>query len=325
MKLNFYDRNLNRIGEIQTWMSMVWQVRYNTQGVFQLECQKIDGIYRLLKRWNYVCKPDSNDVMVILSVQTKDGIVLAVGAPATCILARRISTEEVSNENAELAMRRVVSNMTPWDNLELGTLAELTDTYTPQFSDGSVLEYLENIGEACDIGFRIIKDGKKLKLVCYKPTLNANARFSEEWGNVGGIEHTDSDVNYYNVARVAGAGDGADRVTVWAGNTALTGADRLELYVDARDIQKKEEETDADYEARLVARGEQKLIDQARIDSVAFDIDNDNVSLGEVVYVRLTDIGVSFQVRVTGIKEVSQNNQTTTTIELGQPIFKRRM
>ena len=270
-------------------------------------------------------KPDSDDVMVILSVQTKDRKVVATGAPATCILARRISTTVISNTNAETAMRNLVSNMTAWTNLELGASAGLTDTYAAQISDRSILEYCENIAEACDMGFKIVRNGNKLQFVCYKPTLNINAKFAEEYGNVGNIEHTVSDANYYNVARVAGEGEGSSRVTVWAGNTSATGVDRLEMYVDARDIQKQSGETDAQYQARLVARGNQKLIEQAQIDLVSFDIDDDTVQLGDIVTVRLTNLGLAYQVRVTGITETSEKNRTRKTIEVGEPIFRRKM
>lgn len=325
MKLNFYDKGLNRIGEIQTWVSMVWEEGYNTQGVFQLEVQEISGIYSLLRRWVYVMKPDSDTVMVILSVQTKDSKIVAVGAPATCVLARRVSTVEISNQNAETALRAIVGGMTAWENLELGEIAGITDIYTAQISDKQVLEYCENIAQAVDMGFKIVRNGKKLNFVCYKPSLNPNAKYSEEYGNVGNIEHTESDVNYYNVARVAGEGEGNGRVTVWAGNTTATGNDRLELYIDARDVQRDSEETLESYQERLIARGNQKLIEQARIASVSFDIADDSVSLGDVITVKLANLGIVYQVRIITVRETSQNNKTTRTVEVGEPILRRRL
>ena len=49
------------------------------------------------------------------------------------------------------------------------------------------------------------------------------------------------DGDYANVAVVQGAGEGENRATVTVGLTDATGADRRELYVDARDVQPDEE------------------------------------------------------------------------------------
>ena len=62
------------------------------------------------------------------------------------------------------------------------------------------------------------------------------------------------------MAVVQGAGEGANRATVTVGLTDATGADRRELYVDARDVQPDEEkgETTTSTEPtceRLMARG----------------------------------------------------------------------
>ena len=34
---NIYDSNLNRVGTIETWVSLVWSEGYNTIGKFQIE------------------------------------------------------------------------------------------------------------------------------------------------------------------------------------------------------------------------------------------------------------------------------------------------
>ncbi len=54
---------------------------------------------------------------------------------------------------------------------------------------------------------------------------------------MGGIAYSVTTNGYKNVAVVAGAGAGDARITVRAGNTSATGADRREMYVDARQEQ----------------------------------------------------------------------------------------
>ena len=76
---------------------------------------------------------------------------------------------------------------------------------------------------------------------------------------------------------VQGAGEGENRATVTVGLTDATGADRRELYVDARDVQPDEEKGETNkseaYLERLMARGTNKLLEQLRTGSIELTID----------------------------------------------------
>ena len=130
-------------------------------------------------------------------------------------------------------------------------------------------------------------------------------------------------MQYYNVALVAGQGEGDDRVMVYAGNTSLSGTDRIELFVDARDLQQDETkgETLDEHKARLVARGEEKLLEQAQINNIEFLIDTTRASLGDVVSVRLPEFGITKKVRVTSRTITSEYNEIRTTLGVGEPIL----
>ena len=62
--------------------------------------------------------------------------------------------------------------------------------FTSQTSGGSLLDYCQTIGAACDLGFRIALRGrnadKKLVFEVYRPTADPNNRFSTKWGNLTG-------------------------------------------------------------------------------------------------------------------------------------------
>lgn len=326
MECNIYDINLNRVGVLNTWVSMVWEESYNSDGSFQIEVQQTESVTKLLQVDRYVGIKESNTLMVIKAVQISDGKIIASGYPALWVLTDRVSTAVISNTNAESALRGLVSSMNPWPRLELGESAGLTDVFTAQKSDASLLEYCQVVAQAVDMGVRLRHDRKQKKLLfeCYKPAVNANVRFSTAYGNMGDLEYSSSTANLKNVAIVAGAGESDARVTVEAGETSKTGADRREMYVDARSEQPEEGESDADYKARLVRYGEEKLVGQVKIENFSFTIDDERAKLGDIVTCNAPEIGVKLQVRITGIRRTTQNNGTTVEASVGTPIILRR-
>lgn len=326
MTVSVYNLRLERIGVIETWVSLVWQECYNTEGSFQLEVRQRSDLLPLLKPEYYCGLTGHDTLMVIKSRQIKDGTIVVNGFPATHILHDRVSTDVVSNENAEAAMRRLFAAMAPYPCLELGESAGLTANYAPQISDRSLKEYFENIAQECGLGFwfRHDKKARKLLFEVYQRSENPNAKYSTAYGNMGGIAHSVTTNGYKNVAVVAGAGEGDARITVLAGNTSATGADRREMYVDARQEQPEDGESDAAYKARLVALGEQKLVEQIRVENITFTLDDDRVRLGDIVFCYIPEIGVNVKARVIGMTETSQDNVTTREAAIGTPVVVRR-
>lgn len=350
MYLSIYDLNLNRVGTLQTWISMTWEDLYNDIGSLTLEVVHTEEVVNLIKPWRYCTIDDSDQVMLILSVQIENGHMIAYGKSAICLLERRVATSVVNNQNAETALLALIDGMTEWTKLVSGERKGLSDIFTSQFSRGTVYDYFEKIGKAVDMGYKVLKMGYKgnltdennvdliahtgdplqvfttdreLTVVCYKPPLNPNARYSLNYGNLSEVKYSLSDIQYYNVALVAGQGEGDERVFVYAGNTSATGTDRIEMYVDARDLQQDTQhgETLEEYEARLVARGEEKLLEQARINSIEFLIDETRAALGDVISVRLPEFGITKQVRVVSRTITSEYNEIKTTLGVGEPIL----
>ena len=322
-RIEVFDAQLNRLGVIQTWISLTWREGYNAEGNFQLEVQAGGNDAELLKPWNYCALSGQDTVMVIRSAQLANNRIVAYGAAAVWVLEKRVSTAVVANQNAEEAMRGLVNDMTPWPCVELGAAAGITEVFENQISDGTVLKYLKDIGAAVDIGFRLRRSGKKLLFECYKPDVNENAKYSDRYGNIKDPAYTINDQFAANVAIVAGAGEGEARITVEAGATGAAGTDRLELYVDARGETKADGESDAAYRARLVRVGQQKLLDNQRTETLRFDVQDDRARLGDLIPVWLSAIGIRATVRVIAVEIVSQKNRISRSIALGTPTIIR--
>ena len=326
---NVYDKDLNRIGTIETWVSLFWQEGYNTVGTFVIECQQTKDVAKLLKVGNYIGRGDFKTLCFIRSVEVRDHLIVANGHPAVNILGERVSTAVIKNQNAEEAMRSLVANMSPWECVEVGELAGITEKFERQISDKTLLEYCEEIAAEIDAGFRFRFDkaNKKLLFEVYKPVKNENLVFATKFGNLAEIIYSETDNQFKNVAVVAGAGEGDARTTVTVGNLTASGAARREMYVDARNVQFEEGEAEEAYKTRLENEGLEKLAAQIKIENLSAEINSDDFgkryNLGDVVTCILDDLGVKLDTRIIGFSYTSQNNQAITELEFGKPIIRR--
>lgn len=326
---NVYDGNLNRIGTIETWMSLLWEDGYNTVGSMQIEVQQKSSVVPLLQIGHYLGRGDLDTLALIRSVQAQDGVIVANGRMASGILGERVSTKVISNENAEAALRGLVSEMDPWECVELGDESGLTDEFARQTSDKTLQAYCEEICTDIDAGFRLRYDkaAKKLLFEVYKPQANQNLVFATKFGNLANIIYSATDNQYKNVAIVAGQGEGEERTAVTVGQTELTGSKRREMYIDARQLQIEQDETEEQYVERLRNHGLARLAEQTFIENIGAEINSADFGkrfkLGDVVTCILDDLKVKLTTRITGFTMVSQNNQTTITLQFGTPIIRR--
>lgn len=336
MRLDVLDaETLARVGWVDVWVSLYWDSPYYSEGGFTLEVRPTTENLQLLQEGRWVVRSDETPriPMRICSRanQNADANLVVSGYPATWLLTKRVSAAVIKEQNAEQAMRGLVAAMKLWPRLELGTEYGFATTFSKQTSGGTVFDYCQTIGQACDLGFRIVLDGtgaeKRLLFECFRPTFDPNNRFSPKWGNLLNAGWSFADTDYANVALVQGAGEGDKRATVWVGDVDATGADRREMYIDARDIQPDEDSGEttasASYLQKLADRGGEKLLAQLRTGSIEFDVDDDALQVGDVLSASLPQLGYTSMVRVADIITQSQDSGTTRTIRLGTPSWHK--
>lgn len=86
------------------------------------------------------------------------------------------------------------------------------------------------------------------------------AIFSPEFGTLGSLSYTESDLDYKNYAYIAGQGEGVDRRVVSTG--VYRRNERYEMFVDARDVEDEVDEVPRppqEITNELLARGKDKL------------------------------------------------------------------
>lgn len=121
--------------------------------------------------------------------------------------------------------------------------------------------------------------------------------FSSEYDNVINKNYITSDIDFKNVAIVAGQGEGINR-EIKIVNNELTGLERKELFVDARDIKENE---------NLIDRGNIKLAEKQSIQTFECETINngyiDEWDLGDIVTVLDKELGYLEHTRVIEVQE----------------------
>ena len=320
MKLSLYDAQLNRIAIIESrFVSCMWSEGYNTTQPFTLELQATDEYKKKVKPDGYVGRDDRKTLMVIKTVRVKDGHIIANGKQANRILDDVAFAGTI--QAGAVLDQAVYDAWETSEKFENVVIAEpsLAVTYDHQISNKSFLLLCETMCQATDTGFRVVRKGKSVVLEFYKPEANPNRVLSERYGSLKIDAITLSTEKKKNHAIVLGEGEGEDRVRVDV--DLSNGEQKRSMFVDARDILREEEETDDSYNARLAARGYEKLLEQQGTWECAMNpLPQEFGSLydlGDVITVLLPDYDLKLQSRLVRFTQQSQNNVIDTILEVG--------
>lgn len=350
MELYIFDRELNFQGILEDYSSLIWRRKYSKCGEFELHCS-IDNL-ELLKKGNIIWKKDDDEAAYIEYRNLKQDttgkeILVLKGKFLTGYLGRRIIWEMKNlNTTSELAIRELISNnaTNPMDIdrkidlMALGEVKNYTQTTNIQVSYKNLLETVEEITNTSELGIRTLIDiqNKQMTFDIYEGLnrtanngINPPAIFSQEFENILEQEYTDSLNNYRNTVLVAGQGEGSNRELVSLENGQ--GLDRYEMFVDARDLQSKDENDNVipivEYRKLLEDRGISKLSEHKEIETFDSKINlNSNLvykkdfDLGDIVTCTSKKWGITIDTRITEIEEVYEESGRQINVTFGNEI-----
>ena len=352
MELYVFDRDLNFKGLMESYFSLRWIRRYSKCGEFELHCSLTPETLELLKRGNIVWKKDDLEAGYIEyrnlrhDIEGKEVLVVR-GKFLTGYLGRRIvwGTENL-NTTPELAIRSLVNNQVinpinmdrKIDLLALGEVKNYTRNINKQVSYKNLLETVEEIASTSEIGFRTLIDiqNKQMLFDIYEGInrtasngINPPAIFSQEFENILEQEYTDSLNNFRNTVLVAGEGEGSSRELVAIEDGQ--GLDRYELFVDARDLQSKDENDNtipiAEYRKLLETRGLESLAEYTDIQTFESKVNiksnleyGNDFNLGDIVTCTSKKWGITIDTRITEIEEVFESTGRQINIVFGNNI-----
>ena len=143
-------------------------------------------------------------------------------------------------------------------------------------------------------------------------------------------------MDYKNFAVVAGQGEGVERRIISIGDAV--GADRYEMFVDARDVSEEDDEGNPRPVEKVLAdlnkRGNEKLSEHAQeiylggqILTTSRLIYGKDFNVGDVVTVRDKGWGVTMDTRITAVKEIYEygKRKIEVVFDNDKPTFISKM
>jgi hypothetical protein len=322
-----------------------WLENYQSPGEVKIDAQATPANLAMLVDGNRIYNTDSDTVARISHIdltQIESEELITIRADITSeLLSDRVlmATEHVTN--AEAAMYAIYSKNQRSLPIAVGVAQGYTEQADTEISWNSVLDAEKKLAEVSGLGFKVLFDPETgtETFTVYKGVDRSNdttpgyvGYFGTDVGNIENVSVTSGTTDYKNVAVVAGAGEGASRTVRIVSLGSVSGENRRELYVDARDLQREYMEatptgqydekgnpvygyvtktyTEAQYNAMLDARGMEKLAEQLKTFSITCDITQNNITygtdykLGDRIPVKLPEYGIYASARIASVTMV---------------------
>jgi len=188
---------------------------------------------------------------------------------------------------------------------------------------GNLADELQSISISTGLGWNVTPDFEQKKwifdvmqgrdLTVNNTDDNPPVIFSPEFDNVDDMTFTDSDMNYRNYGYVAGQGEGVDRAIVEVGSA--TGMDRLEVFIDARDVE-DDSELPSRGQAKLLEFGQELSLEGKVMSTPSFTYEKD-WDLGDYVTVQNREWGVTMDQQITVVQEIYEEDQLDIQVTFG--------
>ena len=355
-----YTPDLERIGLIEAYSSMIWQRRYHAPGAFQLTmpflplCTKLTA-ERLIVKGNEAGIIEN--INIAQDANTGENVFVCSGRFLSSYLDRRILLGVNSYTGTpEDAMRYLVKKNAATvgdrviEHLSVAYPGGLPGSIAYVGQKANLLTELQLIAEANGLGFTVDFSAAGFTFMVYagldrtaSQSINPRAIFSKAFENVLKQEYDGSLKAVKNVACVDAiytvtrtvtdkkTGTDVDITTEYPLSRTVgtaTGCTRREVYVDAGDVTKDEAGNTLNATQRnaaMDAAGAAVMV--SATEAFTADVDpNGNLryktdyDLGDIVTVDSRELGMRVNARITEIKEVYEGKGLSLSLTLGYGI-----
>lgn len=342
------DKDCNRIGIIETWVSLSWTEFYNEVGMFTLVLNDLEGnLDQTLTMGNFILRENKGTAMMIQNA-IYDSVTKTItvnGYSAVDLLNQRIIKETLQfGENNARELKNMMIKYTKGLETILD-LSKLSDSYGGTFATQHAYEPLVDILTAvtteAGFGFKMSFDaqnGKKHSLEFYRGrdfTMKSGNKdayvFSEERGNLKTLIIEEDISEYKNVAYVLGEeSEEQPRIEVMAYETKLVAGnpveqviaekDKREVLVDGSDVERGDL-SDVAYRALLKARGWLALNEYPKIQTFTVEVEADDFKqlydLGDLVTCYSRRYNILLDTRIVSYTELIENGNKKLQLSLG--------
>lgn len=246
-----YDSDLTPIGIIDRYNSFIAAKRYKENGDCEIYLPASSDALELLKMGRFVGKTDDSVIYRInyieLTTDAENGNFITVkGIDSKAFIDQRIC------DGTNIVKGRAEAFIVKLVNDALGSSASgaraipfftavdggLSETITEQVSYKNIGEKVREYCERFGWGYKCELTNGQLIFSVYKGADRSNTVvFAPQYENISTSDYSEDRTNMGNVAYIGGQGEGAGRIREEIGTA--TGADRYELFVDAREMSTK--------------------------------------------------------------------------------------
>ena len=353
MQLIILDKNMDTLGVVSVFNTLIWDRRYYDSGLFELYTPA--EFFELMNTGRYLYRSDRTDLGVIREVNFARDAKGARTAYCKGYFSEELLNDRVLNTQInitgtpEAIGRQLVQKfaINPADagrkiaHLQLGGLSGVGSSTTVTATGDRLGDKLYEIEKTQELSHRLAYDyqANTLSFMVWQgkdrtdtQEVNSWAIFSDSFYNVKNAVYDRDESECKNFAYVAGEGEGSARIIVEVDIRSSPDEERRELYVDARDLQstytddsgKEHTYTQAQYRQLLRQRGLEKLAEYEKVETVNSDVDPDanlvymtDFDLGDLCTYRYTDVGIETTKRITEIQEVYEGSKQTRSVVFG--------
>lgn len=251
------DGNLEQIGIIDSYTSLIWSSRYNDDGDCELYIEADDRSLSLLKKDYFLVRSDDDMVCRIKKIELDTDVetgnyLIVTGYDVKDVLGQRIVWSQTNVDgNVEDYIRnlvydslvnpalsaRQIKNASGRANFFLGDKKNFKEVVAEQVTYKSVKEKVQELCKKYQWGYKVICDVKNFYFVLYEGTDRSDSViFSPQFENLISTKYVEDSSNLANVALIGGEGEGSERSRNVSGYAE--GFNRNEIFVDARDVSK---------------------------------------------------------------------------------------
>lgn len=329
------NKQFEKIGVVDDYVSFIWTTRYFESGDFEIYVAASEKYAKLFKEDYYIKRQNDNHLMIIenvnITTSVEDGDYIKIsGRDLKSILDRRIIwRQKTYTGKLEVCVRSIIdsnfintTSIRKIPQMTLGTLKNFSATIDSQYTGANVLETVMELCKVSGLGFDVKFENNKFVFEMYSgkdrsfnQSENLRVLFSTDYGNIINSEFNTDKKLFKNTALIGGEGEGNERTYTDIGTAS--GIERRELFVDAKDLSSKSENdageeiilTPSQYQETLKQRGLEKLSETAVVTSFDGEIETtvlyklyEDFNLGDVVSVK-TKYGVVSTPRIVEIIE----------------------
>lgn len=334
--LYVYDKNLNFLGVIDEFISLIWRRKYYEAGDFELVVAPYKNNINLLKKDNIIMRRDYTEAALIDTLEIiddKNNVDIKIsGKFLSYVTHRRIIKKKINYSGPVIdGMKKIIQEMTP-----ISKKFEIEPTTIPsnkmefQVTYQNVYDYQVKLSKISNIGFRIVPN-VETKVFRYENYVGLNRTkeqkvnerycFSTIHKNIEKINIIDTSILKCNYVLVGGQGEEENRILVEVKEGETEGFDLFESFIDAKS-ESNPGLTPEQYRSVLTTKGQEALSDETiTIDTTSLALDyKKKWDLGDIVDVWIEDYDINIQKRIVEVEEAIENGTKSICPVFGNPL-----